>query len=215
MDNFEQQIRTSAGFNPAEFDRLNAQINAPGVPLPQPGIAQSPRLETSDVARPADMPTGPAPAFSGILPTAFPVTQPFGARNPIERFSNGINYGTDFATPVNTPLKAPQGRWKVVDSFAGETSPGYVGNGTNRGYGNSVLLQNTQTGEQIRFSHLNKNFAQRGAEIQGGQLVGLTGQSGNVTGPHLDVEYYNRGGNISNVLTSPYGYLFGQNNVAS
>lgn len=187
------------------FQKIMETFGTPTTPTPQ---YDSTRRESFDVQGPIDTPRASYPTTNGVLPKSYGVTQGYGNRNDIERFSGGVNYGTDFGTPENTPLSAPPGKWKVVSSFAGAKGRGYIGNSTNSGYGNSILLQNAKTGERIRFSHLNKVYHKPGTEIEGGTLLGLTGDTGNTTGYHLDTEYYNQGGKIEDILNSPYGYLF-------
>lgn len=116
------------------------------------------------------------------------VTQKAGAYNPaIERFSSGINTGTDIGVPVGTPITLPQGRWDVQESYSGARGRGYIGNPENRGYGNSALVRNVDTGEQFRFSHLLQSLVQAGQRLGGG-IIGYSGATGNVTGPHVDIE---------------------------
>ena len=139
------------------------------------------------------------------------ITQRFGNRNNIEVFSNGINTGTDFGTAVGTPIALPPGRWNVLSSFRDAAGKGYIGNKTNSGYGNSILVQNAETGEKLRFSHLSDVGVDQGDEIDGGYVIGRTGDSGNVTGPHLDLEYYDKLGRIADVMQSMFArYLGGQ-----
>lgn len=147
----------------------------------------------------------------GVLPGKFTVTQGFGNRNDsVEVFSGGVNYGVDFATPKNTPVAAPSGKWIVVDANNKSKREGFIGNNDNLGYGNSVLLQNAETGERIRFSHLNQAVASPGEVVFGGEMVARTGNTGNSTGAHLDVEYYDGNGQIRNILGSSYASeLFG------
>lgn len=134
-----------------------------------------------------------------ILSAKGPITQGFMNYNPgVEKFSGGYNYGVDIGVPTGTKVATPQGKWKVVE---------VSDNGSmNRGYGNSVFLQNVDTGEKLRFSHLNKILGlQPGQEINGNQVFGETGATGNVTGPHLDLEYYDRMGKLGDVLKTQYG----------
>lgn len=133
-----------------------------------------------------------------ILSAKGPITQAFGNYNPaIEKYSNGINTGVDIGVPTGTKVATPAGKWKVVESKSGDF---------NRGYGNSVLIQNVDTGEKLRFSHLNKILGlQAGQEIGGNQVFGETGATGNVTGPHLDLEYYDKLGKLGDVLKTAYG----------
>lgn len=132
------------------------------------------------------------------------ITQAFGQKSPYDVFSGGINWGVDFATQSKTPIKVPEGEWKVIETYGNATGKGYIGNKTNRGYGNSVMLQNTKTGEKLRLSHLTAPAVTQGQTVRGGQVAGFSGATGNVTGPHLDVEYYNSSGKLADVTRSPY-----------
>lgn len=147
-----------------------------------------------------------------VMPGRAEVTQKFGNYNPgLYRGINKsmTNTGTDFALKPNTPLALPPGTWEVMEAFD-RASGGGRGNKQNMGYGNSVLVRNTQTGETLRFSHLNGVNVQRGRTYKGGTVLGTSGATGNVTGPHLDLEYRNEGGQLADVLTSRYSnYLFG------
>lgn len=131
-----------------------------------------------------------------ILGASGPITQAFGNRNPIEKFSGGVNYGTDIGVGTGTKVALPKGRWQIIDANAS--------GGMNQGYGNSIFAQNLETGEKVRLSHLSQVGVKKGDVIDGGKVIGATGASGNVTGPHLDLEYYNRNGQIANVMNSPY-----------
>jgi len=150
-----------------------------------------------------------------ILPSQGPITQLYGARNKGEIFSGGINYGVDVAVPTNTPVAVPAGQWKVVDVYNKNLAqgPNNKNRSANKGYGNSVLVQNLQTGEKLRLSHLSRATVKRGDILAGGTRVGYTGATGNVlgkTGQHLDIEYYDSSGRTRDFLKSPYrGYLFG------
>lgn len=145
----------------------------------------------------------------GILGKSGVITQQFGNRNAIEKYSKGVNYGTDIAVPKGTPVALPPGEWKVIESFNGATASGSNNSqgGINRGYGNSVLVQNAQTGEKLRMSHLSQVGVQPGQVINGGSVIAKTGATGNVhgtTGEHLDLEYYTPQGQIADVLKTRY-----------
>lgn len=145
----------------------------------------------------------------GILGRSGVITQQFGNRNAIEKYSKGINYGTDIAVPKGTPVALPPGEWKVTEAFSGATASGSNNKqgGINRGYGNSIFVQNIQTGERLRMSHLSQVGVQPGQVIKGGQVIARTGATGNVhgtTGEHLDIEYYTPQGKIADVLKSRY-----------
>lgn len=140
---------------------------------------------------------------ASIIPTSTPVTQPYGNYNPsVEVFSGGRNTGADFGTKIGTPVTLPAGQWRVVDAFD-KAQRGYIGDNEDSGYGNSVVVQNAKTGDKLRFSHLSQVDVQPGQTVTGG-TIGRTGATGNVTGPHLDLEYTNPNGQMGDVLQSPY-----------
>lgn len=137
------------------------------------------------------------------------VTQKFGNKSAVEKYSGGVNYGTDIAVPKGTPVAVPPGKWQVVEAFDKATAegPNNRQGGINRGYGNSVLVKNVETGELMRFSHLSQVGVRPGQTIEGGAVFGKTGATGNVagrTGQHLDLEYYDSRGRVSDVLKTPY-----------
>lgn len=151
----------------------------------------------------------PAPTKTPTSDSSSPyrITQTFGQKSKYDSFSGGVNYGVDFATPRGTPVVIPEGNWKVEQTYAGATRQGFWGNKDNSGYGNSVVVKNEDTGEKVRLSHLDKVAVQPGETITGG-VVGLSGWTGNATGPHLDAEYYDSRGQKADILKTPYKDLF-------
>lgn len=144
-----------------------------------------------------------------ILSSLGKITQKFGNKSSVEKYSGGVNYGTDFAVPKGTVAFLPQGNWEVVDVFDQATfeGPNNPQQGVNRGYGNSVLVKNKDTGEKLRFSHLSKVAVKKGQTTVGGRPIGLTGATGNVagrTGAHLDLEAYDPSGKLVDVFKTKY-----------
>ena len=134
-----------------------------------------------------------------ILPGKYALTQAFGNRSRIEKYSGFVNLGADFAVPSNTPLAAPPGDWVVS-----KVSKGWSG-----GSGNYVQVMNTKTGEKIGYEHLNKISVVPGQRV-GGKVVGLSGSTGNSTGPHASLPYQDNSGRYKDILSSQYAnYLFG------
>lgn len=137
---------------------------------------------------------------TGVIPFKAPITQPFGNRSRIEKYSGGVNLGTDFSVPSGTPLSVPDGEWVVR-----KATPGW-----NGGSGNYVEIVNSQTGESLGFEHLSKIGVQPGQKINGGEVVGLSGGDqrgngrGNSTGAHASIPYKNPQGQYQDVLKSPY-----------
>ena len=85
--------------------------------------------------------------------------------------------GVDYAAPRGTPIKAT-GDGKVIFR------------GTQRGYGNVVILQHggNITTLYAHMSAFNKNV-RNGDRVRQGQTIGYVGATGMVTGVHLHYEY--------------------------
>jgi len=146
---------------------------------------------------------------NNVLPNQTQVTQNFGNYNPsLEVFSQGYARDTNFATNSNTPVAAPPGTWQVINAYNQANPNGRPGDGSNQGYGNAVMLQNKDTGEKLHFIHLAQVGVNPGDTVKGNTVVGLTGMSGNATGPNLGVEYYDPNGNMGDVLKSVYANYF-------
>jgi murein DD-endopeptidase MepM/ murein hydrolase activator NlpD len=102
----------------------------------------------------------------------------------------------------------------VLGAYNQATRPGHIGDSTNNGYGNSLVVRNSDTGETFRFSHLSRAFLKPGDRSTGGTIA-MTGATGNVTGPHLDVEYRDNSGKLSDVAKSSLaGGIFGQSSAS-
>jgi len=90
------------------------------------------------------------------------------------------HYGLDFGIAVGTPVKATMDG-KVV--YAGWN---------NEGYGNLVIVENGAY--RTYYAHLSEIPVQVGDQVSSGSTIGLSGNTGNSTGPHLhyEVRYQNR-----------------------
>ena len=89
-------------------------------------------------------------------------------------WSSGYHTGTDFVVPTGTSLKAV-GAGTVV-------SAGWGG-----AYGNQVVIK-LDEGHYAQYAHLSSLSVSAGQTVTAGQQVGLSGATGNVTGPHLHFE---------------------------
>ncbi|MFE9925455.1 peptidoglycan DD-metalloendopeptidase family protein [Streptomyces sp. NPDC005774] len=89
-------------------------------------------------------------------------------------WSSGYHTGVDFAIPTGTSLKAV-GAGTVV-------SAGWAGS-----YGNQVVIK-LNDGRYAQYAHLSSLSVSAGQAVSGGQQVGLSGSTGNSTGPHLHFE---------------------------
>ena len=88
--------------------------------------------------------------------------------------------GVSFAVPTGTSLKAV-GAGTVV-------SAGWAG-----AYGNQVVIK-LDDGHYAQYAHLSSLSVSAGQTLTGGQQVGLSGSTGNSTGPHLHLEVRPGGG---------------------
>ncbi|MFE7273548.1 peptidoglycan DD-metalloendopeptidase family protein [Streptomyces sp. NPDC057623] len=89
-------------------------------------------------------------------------------------WSSGYHTGVDFSAATGTPLKAV-GAGTVV-------SAGWGG-----AYGNQVVIQ-LADGYYAQYAHLSSLSVSSGQTVTAGQQIGLSGATGNVTGPHLHFE---------------------------
>ncbi|MDG4861841.1 peptidoglycan DD-metalloendopeptidase family protein [Streptomyces sp. T-3] len=103
----------------------------------------------------------------------------------------GFHTGVDFAVPTGTAINAV-GPGKVVVA------------GDQGAYGNCVIIQMSD-GRFTLYAHLSKIEVGVGTNVNGGQRIGLSGATGNVTGPHLHFEA--RTANNYNGHTDPMAYL--------
>lgn len=99
--------------------------------------------------------------------------------------SLGAHLGTDYAVPVGTPVYAP------VNGLIRSVSTGAAG-------GRTIELAG-EDGRWHRFLHLSGFHVPAGARVSEGQLIGRSGATGQVTGPHLhwDVRSPNTAWNAS------------------
>jgi murein DD-endopeptidase MepM/ murein hydrolase activator NlpD len=104
------------------------------------------------------------------------ITSPFGWRsNPLTGVPH-LHEGVDFAVPIGTPILA------VKD---GEVAIA----GTVNGYGFTVILRHNQNSKESLYAHLSKVLVKPGQKIKQGTVIGLSGNTGMSTGPHLHFEW--------------------------
>ena len=102
------------------------------------------------------------------VPTGLP-----GAGRITQHFQPGHN-GIDIAMPVGTPIEAKQSGQVLYSGWNDE------------GYGNLVIVENESY--RTYYAHLNSVPVQKGDFVNAGTIIGLSGNTGNSTGPHLHYE---------------------------
>jgi hypothetical protein len=103
------------------------------------------------------------------------ISQPWGRPNP--RYSAKRHTGIDFACPVGTPLYA------VTDGTIKDVI-------TDKSYGKVVILtcKSDKGTVDIWYCHMSKQTVKKGQKVAEGLELGLSGNTGNSTGPHLHLE---------------------------
>ena len=118
------------------------------------------------------------------VPTTMPISggyysSNFGYRiDPINGHSE-FHTGVDIVAPIGTKVMAAAGG---VVSYSG----------TMPEYGNVIDVDH-DNGLTSRYAHLSKRIARVGDVVMKGQLIGLVGNTGRTTGPHLHFEVREKG----------------------
>lgn len=105
-------------------------------------------------------------------PAQAPVTSPYGLRTLGSRLD--MHHGVDLGVPTGTPVRAMSGG---IVSLAGE----------KRGYGLAVMIDHGG-GWVTLYGHLDRVDVAVGDRVPAGRQVGLSGNTGVSTAPHLHFE---------------------------
>jgi murein DD-endopeptidase MepM/ murein hydrolase activator NlpD len=163
-------------------------------PEPAPLDFSSPPLYSDPSWRP---PLYPVPLALTTFDHFF-FTRPFAANDvgwPVEDYRYGgsffedvVHSGMDIKIPVGTPvLAAGPGKivWSGYGLFSGRYDP-------DDPYGNSVMIRHSfgHNGALLYtvYAHLSRVVVERDQYIEGGELIGLSGETGITSGPHLHFE---------------------------
>ena len=116
-------------------------------------------------------------------PVDAPMTSPFGFR--MRGFRPGIHRGVDLAAPEGTEVRS--------------MAPGLVRfAGVQRGYGNVVWVDHG--GDVLTvYAHLSSVSVRTGDRVEGHGTLGLSGSSGDASGPHLHFEVWRWGREVDPV----------------
>ncbi|MFF1506690.1 peptidoglycan DD-metalloendopeptidase family protein [Streptomyces sp. NPDC058326] len=134
--------------------------------------------------------SGASTSASGwVAPVGGGVSTPYRASGSM--WSSGYHTGADFIASSGTTVRAV-GAGTVV-------SAGWSG-----AYGNEVVIQHAD-GNYSQYAHLSSLSVSSGQTVTGGQQIGLSGSTGNSTGPHLHFEIRTSPSYGSDI--DPLGYL--------
>jgi murein DD-endopeptidase MepM/ murein hydrolase activator NlpD len=103
------------------------------------------------------------------------ITNPYGKPNP--RYAAGVHTGIDYGCKVGT---------QVVSIAPGKVLRVF----TDKNYGHVVIVRSKTNDKfyQNWYCHLSAPKVKEGARVKKGQLIALSGNTGNSTGPHLHLE---------------------------
>lgn len=110
----------------------------------------------------------------------YPITQYYGERpDYYKQFGLAGHEGIDYGTPVGVQITAP---------FDGEILrdvdlPG------DKDYGDFLVVWDPVQHCAVWFCHLSVNYFSLDQKVSKGQVLGLTGNTGNTTGPHLHISF--------------------------
>lgn len=161
-----------------QINQIQAESNA---------LAAEIKKKQAQVQTP-NTPTVPVSPGKMIKPVPGAINSSFGYRvHPIYGDSR-LHAGVDFNAGVGTPIKAAKAGKVITASVLS-------------GYGNVIVIDHGG-GISTLYAHQSSFAVGVGAQVTQGQLIGYSGQSGNVTGPHLHFEV-----RVNGVPTDPMPYF--------
>jgi len=123
-----------------------------------------------------------------ILPIDSKITSSFGKARLYNNSLKGYHGGTDFRAKIGTPIQASNdGRVVLVKK---------------RFYSGGTVVIDHGKGIYTCYFHMSSFSCKKGAMVHKGDIIGLSGKSGRVTGPHLHF-----GVRLDGVLVDPLDFI--------
>lgn len=138
--------------------------------------------------------------LSDIFEGDYQVTQDYGERpSYYQQYGFAGHEGVDFATPEGTPIIAPFHGLIIRD----------VDDARVNAYGIHLVCWDPVQKCAVWYCHLKDNVVLVGEGVTRGQVLGLTGNTGNSTGPHLHIGFVetDQDGNRLNLDNGYKGFL--------
>lgn len=114
------------------------------------------------------------------VPAKFKITTTY--HKPGSWWSCGYHTGVDFACPIGTEVYA------VQDGTVQEAKMGVTWGGA---YGNAIIISHKDANGNVYhaiYAHLSQIQVKKGQKVTAGMRIGLSGNTGNSSGPHLHFE---------------------------
>jgi murein DD-endopeptidase MepM/ murein hydrolase activator NlpD len=127
-------------------------------------------------------PSGRVSGAGLIWPLSGPITSPFGPR------WGGFHPGIDIGVPIGTPIHAAKAGTVIFAGWMG-------------GYGNVVIIDHGG-GFSTLYAHQSRLTSSVGEQVNQGQIIGYSGNTGYTTGPHLHFET-----RVNGIAQNPLNYL--------
>jgi murein DD-endopeptidase MepM/ murein hydrolase activator NlpD len=159
---------------PGQHLTLHAAPVKAAAPAPVKKVAPVTKAAPAAPAKPAAAKKAAASTASGYTHpvSGAPIGTPYHAAGA--NWASGYHTGVDFLVGTGTP----------VHSIAAGT---VVSAGFDGAYGNNVVVKHAD-GKYTLYAHFSQLSVSAGQSVTSGQQVGLSGATGNVTGPHLHFE---------------------------
>jgi murein DD-endopeptidase MepM/ murein hydrolase activator NlpD len=184
-----QQLAAALNRAEANYQELRQMLGVKAPPITSSGgtIARATDAATTMRSVPvrASLPGTLNPYETGAsVPSHWPLDVPgFVTRGQVRAgVPDESHPGIDIAVPVGTPVRAAGG--------GTVTAAGY-----DADYGFFVLLQHP-AGYETMYGHTSRLLAAEGEQVQAGQVIGLSGNTGRSTAPHLHFEIRHEGKSI-------------------
>ncbi|MET7860987.1 LysM peptidoglycan-binding domain-containing M23 family metallopeptidase [Streptomyces sp. NPDC005318] len=166
-----QDNRTVIGENPS--------LIIPGMKLTLGGTASAaaPSTAPAPAVKPA---AAPKPAAAAGQSNSSGYVHPVPGNHTTNYRASGANWSSGSHTGIDFPVA-------TGTSVKAITSGTVVTAGWGGAYGNQVVIKHAD-GRYSQYGHLSSLSVSAGQTVTVGQQVGLSGATGNVTGPHLHFE---------------------------
>lgn len=160
-------LRAATPESAAPADAAQTRRRSANEPDPPPGSRAESYLPPFDLCYP--LPNADASNTSG-----------YGWRiDPVQGEGAEFHTGADLAVAEGTPvLAAADGVVRMA--------------GAHSSYGNYLRILHAG-GDETLYAHMQYLYVRPGEQVQRGQMIGTSGQTGNVTGPHLHFELLHEG----------------------
>ena len=164
-----EMLGSSANSSANSSDDIFSALLSPSLSqAATPNMAQLEGLLTLRLLQAIERLLPSQPSAAAAPPAGLP------AAGPISQTFHPGHTGIDVAVPVGTPLHA---------TMSGQVT--YAG-WNNEGYGNLVIVENGRY--RTYYAHLDSIPVTVGQKVETGAVVGLSGNTGHSTGPHVHYE---------------------------